>query len=110
VNHYLLSLVRRLNDAKRPLSRNRHFHTFANAEGRRALRIARRLRSLAHEIREQARRGAPIRVERVFESGSLVRVLLELVHVRARRVTLLSAAEFELLLEGEGVREALDGP
>lgn len=42
-------LVERL-VGEEPLSRNRHFHTFANPEGRLALRIARHLRSVAEDL------------------------------------------------------------
>lgn len=42
-------LVERL-VGEEPLSRNRHFHTFANPEGRLALRIARHLRSVADDL------------------------------------------------------------
>lgn len=110
MKNYLQRLVARLTEAERPLSRNRHFHTFANPHGRKALRISRQLRSLARDIREQAERGEPIRVEPVVEDGNVVRVLLEYIRLKARRTAFLSPGEFQLLLEAEGVREALDLP
>jgi hypothetical protein len=104
---YVQRLIARLTEAERPLSRNRHFHTFANPHGRRALRASRELRSLAQDILEQAKRGEPIRVEPVVEGGNVVRVLLEYIRLKARRTAFLSPGEFEILLEAEGVREAL---
>ena len=43
---FLYRLVQRLHDEARPLSRNKHFHVFGDAESRRALRIDRHLRDL----------------------------------------------------------------
>jgi hypothetical protein len=47
---FVYRLVERLTHEGPKLSRNRHFHTFASPEGRRALRIARQLRSVARDI------------------------------------------------------------
>lgn len=43
-------LVQLLLDPEAPLSRNRHFAALEDAEGKRALRIARHLRSLARDL------------------------------------------------------------
>jgi hypothetical protein len=101
-------LIARLSDARRPLSRNRHFHTFANPHGRRALRASRHLRSLARDILAQSEAGLPIRVERAGEDGSLVRVLLEETQIKARRTAFLTAGEYEVLLEDPAVRQVLE--
>jgi hypothetical protein len=50
MDRFVRRLVERLVDEGRPLSRNRHFHTFETPEGRTALRMARRLRALSRAI------------------------------------------------------------
>ncbi len=107
---FVKRLVERLSDPDGPLSRNRHFDALDNPEGRQALRVSRRLRALRLEIEEQVRSGEPIRVEMVRENGAVVRVLLEIVRLKARRTALLSADELELLMQSEIVRRALEGP
>jgi hypothetical protein len=104
---YVQRLVASLCESEQPLSRNRHFYTFANADGREALRISRRLRSLTRDILSRASQGHPVRVEREEREGSLVRVAIEFFEVRARRTAFLTPAEFELLLRHEGVRALL---
>lgn len=106
MNDYILRLVSRLSQDERPLSRNRHFHTFENPDGKKALRISRHLRALAHDIIEQARRGEPLRVSCVTEDSTM-RVQLEFVRLKARRTAYLSPAEFKLLLQSAPVREAI---
>ena len=54
---FVRRLVERLNDPARPLSRNRHFHTFDNPDGQQALRIARRLHALRQDIEKCLREG-----------------------------------------------------
>ena len=44
---FVRRLVERLLEPSEPLSRNRHFHTFETPEGRRALKLARRLRGIS---------------------------------------------------------------
>jgi hypothetical protein len=56
MHDFVYRLVERLTNDGPPLSRNRHFHTFSSPEGRSALRIARRIRSVAKDI---ARAPAP---------------------------------------------------
>ena len=104
---YVQKLVARLCDAEVPFSRNRHFYTFANPDGRKALRISRQLRSLARDIVAQARAGEPVRVEQVEEDGVVVRLRLDFVQLKARRTAFLSVEEFEILLSDPAVREAL---
>jgi hypothetical protein len=104
---YVQRLVARLCDGEAPLSRNRHFYTFANPDGRLALRLSRRLRSLARDIVAQVQAGHPVRVERIEREGGLVRVAIELVDIKARRTAYLSPEELEILLLDPQVREAL---
>jgi hypothetical protein len=106
---FILRLVARLGEAERPLSRNRHFYTFDNPHGRKALRISRRLRSLERDIVEAAQHGEPVRIERQEQGGQLVRVRIEFVRLKARRTSFLSPAEYDLLLAAPAVRSALEG-
>lgn len=107
MNDFVERLVALLNDEQRPLSRNRHFHTFDNPDGRKAMRISRLLRAMSHDILQQARRGEPMKVAFVKEKGQ-VRVQLQFVRLKAQRTAYLSPREFELLLQNEDVRKALD--
>lgn len=105
---FVRQLVQRMHDPKRPLSRNRHFHTFSTPEGRRAMQMSRRLRSLQRDILSCAEAGQPacISTETLPEGGS--RILLRMLAVHGSRESHLHPDEFELLLELEGVRAALD--
>ncbi len=53
-------IVRRMREKGQPLSRNKHFATFAEPEGRAALRLSRLLRSLEHDL---GRHGTPVEVQ-----------------------------------------------
>jgi len=106
---YVQRLVARLCEADRPLSRNKHFHTFANADGREALRISRRLRSLIHDILAQAQAGESIRVEPIRDQGRLVKVLVEFVRLKAHRTAYLTPEEYGVLMAREDVRRAVEG-
>lgn len=79
-------------------SRNRHFPALSSPEGRRALRIHRRLRSLERDL--AAGWTASVASERE-------RVRLELSSRRGRRTAWLSRKEFELLCDDPAVRAAL---
>lgn len=92
-----------------PLSRNRHFHTFETAEGRRALRIARRLRSLERDLVAQAAAGLRPRVTRVPDGEGVVSVEVEYRNLHGRRTAYLTAEEFEMLLANVAVRAILQG-
>src|SRR3954463_15074724 len=61
MREFLYRLVQRLHDEARPLSRNRHFHTFVG-EARRALRIDRHLRDLEQHLELLRARGERPRV------------------------------------------------
>ena len=104
---FVRRLVERLHDAARPLSRNRHFHTFDTPEGKRALRMSRRLKSLQRDILASAGEGLRTRVSTAATAEGEARVEVSFERVRGRRVALLEAQEFELLLALPGMREAL---
>lgn len=85
---FIYRLVERLTQEGPPLSRNRHFHTFESPEGKKALRIARRLRSVAGDI---DRASEPPKVQ----EGARVR--LEIPLRDGVRIAWLSPAEWSLL-------------
>lgn len=104
---FVRRLVERLFEPDSGLSRNRHFHTFDNEEGREALRISRRLKALATDIdRCRASGGVPA-ITRTTDRRGQVKVELALTQTRARRTTMLEEAEYELLLKLPRVREVL---
>lgn len=112
---FVRRLVQRLLDPSEPLSRNRHFHTFNTPEGRAALRIFRRLRSLQKDILIAAEEGLRARATSVVEpvpapnEGAAARKMeVVLQKMQGKRTTLLPEVEFELLQALPGVREALD--
>ena len=108
MHDYVRRLVVRIGERGKPMSRNRHFHTFATPLGRRALKISRQLHSVALDILTQARIGGRIVVEHVEGRTPGVRLSMELEHIKARRTTWLSRSEWELLLQDEAVRTALE--
>jgi len=105
---FVRRLVLRLLDPGKPLSRNRHFHTFSTPEGRKALRTTRRLKSLQADILACRDEGQPARFLRHVEADGEHRIELLLERINGRRVSLLDEAEFELLLELPGVRPLLE--
>lgn len=104
---FVRRLVQRLNDPSQPLSRNRHFHTFETPEGRAALRTSRRLRSLQRDILSCHREGGLARFSQSPDAEGTLRVELSLERVKGRRIAVLPLAEWELLTEMAGVRDAL---
>jgi hypothetical protein len=105
---FVRKLVERLCDPAAGLSRNRHFHTFDNEEGRAALKITKRLKALASDIDGCRRAGGTIEVSRSGGHRGGARVEVQLTQVRSRRTTRLEPAEYDLLLALPGVREALE--
>lgn len=107
MDSFLRRLVERLVAEGRPLSRNRHFHTFETKEGRTALRTARRLRALSRDVL------------RCVEAGGTVSLHLHPGHAPARALELcmaqkvgthrafLSQEELELLRALPGLARAL---
>lgn len=104
---FVRRLVERLLDPTAPLSRNRHFQTFESPEGRRALRVSRRLEALAQSILECRRLGGASSVKTSPGERGELRVELRLKQLAARRVTLLDEDEFKLLCRLPGVSAAL---
>jgi hypothetical protein len=107
---FVQRLIRRLHHPSQPLSRNRHFATFDTPEGRAALRISRRLKSLQKDILQCHGEGGEVRFARqeaVEGKEGEHRIELTLQRLRGRRVSMLAGAEFELLRELPGVSEAL---
>ena len=98
MHSFVYRLVERLTDDGPRLSRNRHFHTFVTPEGKKALRIARHLRSVAQDI--AAARRAP-RYERVAD-----RIRVEIAVASGVRTAWLESDEFEILLRMPAVRAA----
>lgn len=96
---FVYRIVERLTGDGPALSRNRHFHTFLSPEGRQALRVARRLRSIA---RDAAAAPAPLKVVNDAETEGGVR--LEIPIVAGVRTATLAAAEWELLLRMPAMR------
>lgn len=105
---FVRRLVERLHDPARPLSRNRHFHTFDTPEGRSALKVSRRLKSLQRDIMACHQEGSRARFLRQVGTDGQTRIELHMERIQGRRVSLLQDAEFELLAQLPGVREALE--
>lgn len=104
---FVRRLVRRLSDGSRPMSRNRHFHVFRSPEGKLALKVWRRLKSLQRDILACADHERAATYVRLSEENGQKRIELRLQRVRGWRVSLLSEAEFELLGDLPGVRSVL---
>jgi PAS domain-containing protein len=82
----------------RGFSRNRHFLALSSPEGRRAVRIARHLRSIEHDLEL----GWPARAER--REG---RILLTVAYRSGTRAAWLTGAEYRMLLSNPAARDAL---
>ena len=89
--------VRRMRE-DRGFSRNRHFLALSSPEGRRAVRIARHLRSIERDLEA----GWPARAER--RDG---RVLVTVAYRGGSREAWLSGSEYRMLLANPAVRAAL---
>ena len=90
-------VIRRLREEP-GFSRNRHFLAFASAEGRRALRIHRHLRSIERDLA----RGSEATLSRQED-----RLRLDLRSERGRRTAFLTFDELRLLSTSPLVRAAL---
>jgi len=106
---FVRRLVERLLEPSEPLSRNRHFHTFETPEGRRALKLARRLRGLARDVQRCTERGSPPDV-RTDAGADEVRIALHFDALAARRTAYLSPEEYALLRRVEGMATVLGEP
>jgi hypothetical protein len=98
--------VERLHDPARPLSRNRHFHTFDNPLGKAALKVSRMLTALQKDIEQARAQGQSPQVTRI-DTGEDVRIEVKVPKLKGTRTTRLEVAEFELLCALPGMREAL---
>lgn len=107
MREFLYKLVQRLQDTARPLSRNKHFHTFTGDEARRALRIHKHLRDLEAHLSQLRDRGERPRV-RALPGGGVQLVLGHptLTVVRTARLT---AEEARLLARHPAGAWALGG-
>lgn len=105
---FVRRLVQRMLDPARPLTRNRHFHTFSTPEGKQALKASRRLQSLQRDILACRAEGHPARFVRVEEEEGELRIHLHLERVGGRRTSVLTDDEFELLLDLPGIRPVLE--
>ncbi|MHB8418992.1 MAG: hypothetical protein ACYDCL_13020 [Myxococcales bacterium] len=95
-------------DAPEPMTRNRHFELFGDAQGRLALRIYRHLRSLRRDILDASTE--PVWVERGFGGNAeRVRLSIALPGDGSTRTAFLTADELDLLLETPGIRDRLAG-
>jgi hypothetical protein len=104
---FVRRLVQRLLDPRQPLSRNRHFHTFESAEGKLALRITRRLKSLQRDVAAALAEGVVPQVAPRAEQDGGVRIELTLERLKGTRRTWLAGDEFALLCTLPGM-EPLD--
>src|SRR5581483_1438693 len=93
---FVRKLVERLADPKRPLSRNRHFHTFESPEGKAAMKIFKRLTALKRDIDACEQAGGTTEVKKHEHEGK-VQVLVTLERIRSRRTVTLDEAELDLL-------------
>jgi hypothetical protein len=104
---FVRRLVQRLFEPGSGLSRNRHFHTFDNPEGKQALRVSKRLRALARDIAACRAEGGTPSVMREGNATGGVTVAVALARLKSKRTTRLPEDEFELLLQLPEVRAAL---
>jgi hypothetical protein len=93
---FVRRLVERLADPKRPLSRNRHFHTFESPEGRAAMKIFKRLKALKRDMDACEQAGGSCSIKTEGEADK-VRVEITLQRIRSRRTVILEEAELDLL-------------
>jgi len=93
---FVRRLVQRMSDPKRPLSRNKHFHTFESPEGKAAMKMFRRLTALKKDMSECEKAGGTYKVEK-HEADGKVRVEITLERIRSKRTVTLEPSELELL-------------
>lgn len=104
---FVRRLIQRLSEPSQPLTRNRHFHTFDNPEGRYALQLLRRLKALQKRILEgvETGRGSSVAFR---EDDSPRRVELKVPCLNGHHIARLDDDELALLMELPGVRAALE--
>ena len=104
---FVRRLVQRLLDPTRPLSRNRHFHTFQSEEGRAALKTTRRLLSLQRDLEACRAEGSQPRAVPQEAEPVGWRIELQFNRLRGVRSTFLAPEELELLRSLPGMAELL---
>ena len=106
VNNRVFQMLRRMRVSGQPLSRNKHFESFSDGPGRRALTLHRHLLSLE---RDAQRYGQPDQVglRAGPREGELV-LTTAYERVRLRRHTTLDHEAVALLVEGGLLSPALD--
>jgi hypothetical protein len=110
MDSFVRRLVERLVAEGRPLSRNRHFHTFDTPEGRTALRTARRLRALQRDVLRCRAEGGRVEL-RMYQERAPARALeLCLLYRVGTHRAFLCREELELLRGLPGLAEALGAP
>ena len=95
MREFLYKLVQRLQDTARPLSRNKHFHTFTGGDARRALRIDKHLRDLEAHLAKLRDHGERPRVRSL--PGGFVQLVMGHPTLAVVRTATLSAEEARLL-------------
>lgn len=96
VDPFVRRLVQRMSEPSRPLSRNRHFHTFESPEGKAAMKLFKRLTALKRDIAECEKSGGSCTITKHEDDGK-VRVEVILAQLKSRRTVTLEPAELELL-------------
>lgn len=100
-------IVRRLlRDREVDFSRNRNFEAYEDPLVQRALRIARHLQSVERDL--LAAEGDDVRLEAVEENAGEVVVRLSYRSGHGKRVSYLTAGEWNLLLESDPLRTLLE--
>src|SRR3981081_387015 len=97
MREFLYRRGHRLHEAARPLSRNKHFHSFNGTETRRALRIDRHLRDLEGHLAELHARGERPRARALPDSGG--QAVLRHPTLAVVRTATLTAEEARLLAQ-----------
>ena len=95
MREFLYKLVQRLQDTARPLSRNKHFHTFTGGDARRALRIDKHLRDLEAHLAKLRDHGERPRVRAL--PGGRVQLVMSHPTLAVVRTATLTAEEARLL-------------
>jgi hypothetical protein len=104
---FFYKLVQRLHDSGRPLSRNKHFLTFADGGARRALHIDRHLRDLEAALERARERDERPRLRAMPDGG--VQIVLSDPRLLVVRTALLTREEVALLKNHPAGAWALEG-
>jgi hypothetical protein len=93
---FVRRLVQRMADPARPLSRNRHFHTFDSPEGKEAQRVFKRLTALKRDLDACEKAGGSYAMKR-REGDGKIQLEIAVSRIKSRRTVVLEPAEAELL-------------